>query len=456
MKFKNIFLFFRIFITKVVIISVFLNFFSCSDDSNTANVSNSSISPLTASYDANYAFEWMWLACKIVADQSRDNPPQSGRVYTYASIAVYQCVVPGMPLNRSLSGQLKDMPPMPVAYPSSEYDWPSVLTGAMPVMLRGLFQELYNPSIIKINNMYNRQKSERMAVKSEEIINRSIMYGESVANKILEWADNDGFYDILGRPYTPPPRSLNPAYWEPINPGDTAVEPYWGTLRTFAVPSASYSNLPPSYYFDTTVGSPFYNDQYEIFQLRTNATQEQKDIALFWRDKQLTPQPPGHWVSILNQIIKRDNISLDRAAECFAYLGIAIGDAFISCWYTKYYYNYLRPQSYIMDYIQPGWTPFLPTPPFPDYPSGHSTSSGTSAYVLTHLLGQVAFTDTTHLRIGMAPRSFNSFYEAAVECSNSRVYGNIHYRNACENGVIMGQNIGETIVERVKLKVFGN
>lgn len=446
----------RIFLLLIFIVFNLLFLEGCSEDNSPVEVNNGIVSPLSSTYNSDYAADWMWLTCRIVADQSRDNPPQAGRVYSYACITIYQCVLPGMPLNRSLSGQLKNMPQMPIAYPTLEYDWSSVLAGAMPVMLRGLFRELYTPSNNMINNMYNRQKTERLALKSPEVVERSLLYGENVANTILNWADDDGFYDILGRPYTPPPRSLNPANWEPINPGDTCVEPYWGTLRTFALPAADYNQLPPSYLFDTAAGSRFYNDQYEIYQLRTSLTQEQKDIALFWRDKQLTPQPPGHWVSILNQIIKRDNISLDRAAECFAYLGIALGDAFIAAWYTKFYYNYLRPQSYIRDYIQPGWTPFLPTPPFPDYPSGHSTSSGACSYVLTHLLGQVSFTDTTHLRIGMAPRSFNSFYEAAVECSNSRVYGNIHYRNACENGVIMGQNIGETIVERVKLRVFNN
>jgi hypothetical protein len=424
----------------------------CSDDN--ALISVESPSPFTGTYDSKYAAEWMWLTCKIVADQSRDNPPQAGRVYSYACIAVYQCVVAGMPLNRSLSGQLNEMPQMPFANSTFEYDWPSVLTGAMPVILRGLFRTLYNPSNIMINNMHNRQKQERVALKDAAIIERSIQYGEAVANRLLEWADNDGFNEIQGLPYVPPPRSLNPSNWVPINPGDTAVEPYWGTLRTFALPGASYNELPPSFPFDSTVSSAFYNDEYEVFQIRANPTQEQKDIALFWRDKQLTPQPPGHWVSILNQIVLRDNLKLDRAAECYAYLGIAIGDAFIAGWYTKYHFNYLRPQTYIRDYIQAGWTPFLPTPPFPDYPSGHSTSSGACSYVLTYLLGTVSFTDTTHLRIGMAPRTFNSFYEAAVECSNSRIYGGIHYRNACENGVIMGQHIGETIVNRIRLKVY--
>lgn len=444
------------FITAVSLISV--SFFSCSDDPVTNNNGNTnSISPLTASYDAKFPAEWMWINYKIVGAESRDNPPQAGRVYAYTCMAIYQCVLPGMPLNRSMAGQLKEYPVnMPAAYNNLEYDWPSAITGAMPVMLRGLFRVLHNSSNNMIINMYNRQKQDRLAIKDSAIVNRSLAYGEAVANAVLAWASTDGHSQIAGMTYNPPPPTeQEPWNWQPINPGDTCVEPYWGTLRTMALPSADYNNLPPSFPFDTTVGSPFWNEQEEIRLLKTNATLEQRQIALFWRDKQLTGQPPGHWVSILNQVVLRDNIPLDRAAELYCYMGIALNDAFIAAWWTKFHYNILRPQNYIRRFIDPNWTPLIPTPPFPDYTSGHSTGSGTVSYLLEHLLGNnVAFTDTTHLSIGMAPRSFNSFYEAAVECSNSRVYGGIHYRNACENGVIMGRTIGETIVNRVRLRYF--
>lgn len=442
----------RIFKFSIIAFITTVILYGCSDSNDVVTNSTGSVSPLASTYDSKFVIDWLWLSGKIVADESRDNPPQAARVYTYICISMHECLVQGMPLNRSLSGQLKDMPEMPVAYPIYEYDWPSVLTGAMPIMFRGLFRYLYTPTNNMINNMAANQKAERYAVKDSAIINRSILFGESIAERILDWANDDGYYRINGLPYNPPTIFEDPANWEPINPGDTAVEPYWGTLRTFAVPSASHNYLPPSFPFDTAVGSPFYNEQVEIMNIRENPTQEQRDIAVFWRDKQLTLQPPGHWIAILYQIVARDNIKLDKTAEGLAFLGIGIGDAFISCWYAKYFDNYLRPQSYIRRFMQPGWTPLVPTPPFPDYPSGHSTGSGTAAYLLTKVFGEVAFTDTTHLRIGMAPRSFNNFREAAVECSNSRIYGGIHYRNACENGVLMGERIGADIYSRVKLK----
>jgi hypothetical protein len=346
------------------------------------------------------------------------------------------------------------MPEMPHPDINLEYDWPSVITGSAPVVIRGLLNTDYSTSLNMINNLYNRQVTEKKAVKDTNVINRSLSYGVSIANRILQWANTDRYLETRGLPYTPPPRSLNPANWEPINPGDTAEEPYWGTLRPYAVPTSAICEIPPSYIFDTAVSSPFYRDELEIKIIKDNLTAEQEEIALYWRDKQLTGTPPGHWVYIMCQMVTKLNLKLDKAAEMFALGGIALGDAFITAWYVKYKYNYLRPQSYIRDYIDPGFLPLIPTPPFPDYPSGHSTGSGACAYILTQLLGQVPFTDTTHIRLGMTGRYFNSFNEAALECSVSRIYGGIHYRNACENGVLTGKKIGETIMQRIRLKIF--
>ncbi|MGH2574652.1 MAG: hypothetical protein ACRDFC_03020, partial [Ignavibacteria bacterium] len=88
------------------------------------------------------------------------------------------------------------------------------------------------------------------------------------------------------------------------------------------------------------------------------------------------------------------------------------------------------------------------------YPSGHSTGSGAIAEVLTSLFGIVAFTDRTHESIGMAPRSFNSFEHAAIECSDSRIYGGIHYRDACENGIAQGKRVGRTVIGRINFRIY--
>jgi hypothetical protein len=129
-------------------------------------------------------------------------------------------------------------------------------------------------------------------------------------------------------------------------------------------------------------------------------------------------------------------------------VGIAVADAFISCWSTKYRDNLLRPVTYVGRLIDPGWTPLLITPPFPEYTSGHSVQSGAAAQVLTDLFGPLAFTDRTHERRGLAPRSFGSFLEAAQEAAISRLYGGIHFRVACERGVDQGICVGKRVSGR--------
>ena len=136
--------------------------------------------------------------------------------------------------------------------------------------------------------------------------------------------------------------------------------------------------------------------------------------ALFWADDPgQTATPPGHSRSLLMQLIEERASNLAISAEAYAKAGMAVADAFISCWHTKYRYNLIRPISYIQEHIGPGWgvddraLPVTP-PPFPEYTSGHSVQTGAFAQVLFDLFGEVPFTDHTHDGRGLAPRSFSN------------------------------------------------
>src|SRR4029450_8233956 len=120
-------------------------------------------------------------------------------------------------------------------------------------------------------------------------------------------------------------------------------------------------------------------------------------------------------------------MALDVAAEAYAGVGLAVNDAFICCWFTKYQFNLLRPITYIRQQFDPEWESPIVTPAFPEYTSGHSTQSGAVAEVLTEMFGEVPYVDHTHDDIGLPPRSFASFRAAAEEAGISRLYGGIHY-----------------------------
>jgi hypothetical protein len=131
--------------------------------------------------------------------------------------------------------------------------------------------------------------------------------------------------------------------------------------------------------------------------------------------------PPGHWIAIVSQISRNNGLSLMASAEAFARVGIAVHDAFIERWYTKYVYNLQRPVTYINEHIDPSWMSYITTPGFPSYHSGHSTQSGAASTVLTDMFGSLSFTDTTHSDHGLMPpqmpRTFSSFDEAAAEAA---------------------------------------
>ena len=188
-----------------------------------------------------------------------------------------------------------------------------------------------------------------------------------------------------------------------------------------------------------------------------NLTDEQKTIADYWSDGAgATGTPPGHWIAIVSQLARRHALSLATVAEAYARVGMAVHDAFIACWDTKYLYNLQRPVTYINEHLDPAWTPYLITPEFPSYHSGHATQSGAAARVLTAMFGRLAFTDTTHTDHGLvppqAPRTFRSFAEAAAEAALSRLYGGIHYAFDNDNGLSSGRCIGDRIRERVQFK----
>jgi membrane-associated phospholipid phosphatase len=304
-------------------------------------------------------------------------------------------------------------------------------------------------SRLSIDGVHQSWNERRALAVPADVYQRSFDYGTTLGNAIVAWAATDGFSSNNNPPYTPP---TGPGLWAPTPPlYQRALQPTWGNLRTFVLASADECAPPPPTPFSTVPGSPFYLENLEVYDAVNNLSPEQKEIAIFWSDDPgVTATPPGHWISIVTLLVQRDALPLGLAAEAYARVGLAVADAFISCWRAKYVYNLLRPTTYIRDYIDGDWLPLLGTPPFPEYSSGHSTQSGAVAVVLTDLLGTVSFVDTTHSARGLPPRAFLSFMQAAEEAAISRLYGGIHYRPAIDNGVDQGVCIGQAVVDRVQ------
>ena len=143
--------------------------------------------------------------------------------------------------------------------------------------------------------------------------------------------------------------------------------------------------------------------------------------------------------------------SFQKTMQVQTALAIGLMDGFLCCWDEKYRSNRIRPETAIRKYIDPNWKPFLQTPPFPEYLSGHSTISSTAAVILTHFFGPTfVYEDTVEERFGLKSRHFGSFKEAADEAGISRFYGGIHFMDAIENGQKQGLSVGEQVLRRIR------
>jgi hypothetical protein len=210
------------------------------------------------------------------------------------------------------------------------------------------------------------------------------------------------------------------------------------------MPDGAACPLPPPPSYSEEADSAFMREATEVLDIRRGITEEQRAIARFWSDDpMLSPTPPGHWISIAMLVLDAEGAELEERVEVMAKLSVALADAFIGCWHEKFRWNFVRPVTVIRAHLDPGFEPLLITPPFPEYPSGHSAQSAAAAEVLTGFFGDgFAFTDTTHDDDALPARSFPSFWAAAEEAALSRLYGGIHFRSAIEQGLEQGRCIG--------------
>jgi hypothetical protein len=192
------------------------------------------------------------------------------------------------------------------------------------------------------------------------------------------------------------------------------IVPGFGKVKPWSVNDITTIRAPRPPAIDT---DEYKEDAEELVNVQNNLTKEQRRIAIFWADGTNTYTPPGHWNRIACDAIISDKMNPVRTARTLAYMNMAIQDAGIACWDTKYEYHYPRPNQQIA-----GFKSLLGTPNFPGYVSGHSSFSSAAASVLSYIF----------------PTQKSNFEAWAEEASVSRVYGGIHFRFDCTEGIALG------------------
>ena len=372
-------------------------------------------------------------------------PPVSSRAYGYMGLALYEAVVDGIPGFSSLEGDLPELGALPATNPDSTYHWPTCANYALSRIMDSLFFNAAPANLatlLAIRDGFDVQ----FAGEPADVLQRSQAFGVAIAEAVLDMARTDGRHRPQLSNFDPlfvPP--VGPGLWVP-NTGQQALQPYWGSKRPFLEADTAYALMgiaPPAY--DTLPGSACYDGAMLVYQTSLNLTTTDTLTARYWGDGVVTP--PTHSVSMMEQVLRRENMDLAFAARGYAMVGMSVADAFVACWRWKYIFNWNRPRNFITDHIDPNWVSLITTPPFPEYTSGHSSQSGAWGVVMTELFGPAfAFTDSTHGTLFGGPRTYTDFTTCAEETAYSRLLGGIHYAYGNENGTLNGIAIGNNIV----------
>lgn len=281
-----------------------------------------------------------------------------------------------------------------------------------------------------------------------------IAWGQTVATTILALRSTDG----LGPP--PPPfvgvlgiETLPAAvgYWRPTPQAYAyGAGPQFATMTPWVLTRPSQFRPPPPNALSSAAYAADYNE-IKTMGAYTGSPRsaDQSELALFWAGN-----TPLYWNRIAAQISTSRSLRLTENAHLFALLNVTMADAAIACWDAKYRYVFWRPITAIHEgdldnnpstVPDPNWTPWLDffptgTPPHPEYPSGHSTVSGSAAYILSAMFGDnTPFTVTSDVWTGT--RSFPSFSAAVAEIADARVFAGIHFRISCVRGNTLGQAV---------------
>ena len=418
------------------------------------------VAPVELEINNVVAQKWANMTLDHIKVQPLRTPTYVSRSLGYIGLTMYESVVNGSIVYKSIATQLNGLGELPKPETGKKYDWETALNAAQPIMIKRMWQHAMTEDNQRLDSLelaiLNARKT---AVNDTSIINRSIRFGKSIAEALYTWSKSDGghlgYLEIFDPKYAFP---RDPAHWSPPLNGQSSVlmpmHPYWGKNRPF-IPANSSLPVPKILEYSTDQSSAFYKDFKEVYDIQRALTQEQKEIANWWGDDPAdTFAPAGHSYNLANQVIKVKNPNLFITAMTYAKVGMATADAFINCWKCKYTYHSIRPAAYIRNNINGAFVQFWPEPPFPAFASGHSTQASAAAEAMISVFGDnVAFDDVSHVgrhrddfrNVDYKKRSFTSISQTATECGMSRLYGGIHTAQDNIVGLAEGKKIGANV-----------
>lgn len=406
--------------------------------------------------DKGLPARWADVTLAVIRNSFPGSPTYTSRCLGYIGLTMYECVVHGSSSHSTLASQLSDLDNLPLPEQDETYNWSMVLNAGQAAIIRKLYPHNQIPEVI--DELENKTYAQELLITSTEVADRSVQYGQMIADAIYEWSKTDGGHEGYLSNFDPFYEfPTGEGYWTPPVFGQSSslfpLHPYWGNNRTFLT-SNSTLPVPVKATYSKSILSTYYQYFNEVYKKRNSLTEEDKRIAAWWADDpSQTASPPGHSYNLATIIITTSEADLFTAAEAYAKTGIAVADAFINCWKCKYQYHSERPFPYIKGNIDNSYTPFWPEPPFPAFSSGHATQSAAAAIALMSVFdNETAILDNTYAtrqpdfeNIEYRSRVFYTIWSTAEECAYSRFLGGIHTRMDNEAGTEQGKTIGDHV-----------
>jgi PAP2 superfamily len=314
------------------------------------------------------------------------------------------------------------------------------LTRGMPVSERRLAVSMAAAQVLGYLFVPEERRFERVVQLMAELMLQSggivdqkvaLSLGRLVAGHVIQWAEQDGAqkgWNGLRLEYYGQDRYYGAGTWEPTPPYHyyPPDEPFAPTWKTWVLKSPSEFRTKPLPY-----GSPKYiKELQEVMDVTLRLTDEEKRVAQFWVDGHGTVTPAGHWNQIALEHVLGVHLNDEKALDLFARLNMALADTFVAAWDAKYYYWTTRPVTAAHKLLGKELRPFLLTPPFPSYVSGHAAFSGAAAQVISKYF-----------------RARSQIFEKmAKQAAYSRLLGGIHFRHDNEDGLKLGKNVATKVL----------
>lgn len=460
MKTKNFTLY-----SMMVVVGILLFFGSCKTD--TIDQADDSFDRVS-NYNYQIVHEWNNVWLEIEKEAAGYRPCPTANALGYIGLSSYEACVSGMPEYASIAHLYPGLN-IPKVSENQEYFWPAVINASNNYLFEKLFPHVDQTQYAKIKTLNNKSEKAFLTEVGDQVYYRSKNHGEAVASVIWDWmktdaATFDGYIDPF-KESNWEDRLNEKGAWTPTVPGPgEGMFPIWGKGRPFAIKAdlklcRDYKTYVGEY--SETPGSGLYVQALEVMAQNTPSLSYQTEwVGEFWSDDllELTFSPPSRWLAIADQVYVIENANLEDAVVANAKVGLALHDAAIGAWNSKYFYNLERPETYIKRLVDPSWEPNLSnpltgdngiSPSFPAYPSGHATFGAASAEALASVFGySYGMTDNCHrnrTEFSGYPRTFSSFYEMALENAWSRVPLGVHYRMDAEEGMRYGTEIGRSV-----------